>query len=112
METYYYQFDFKQKISLTTSMFALTKNFLKSYDWNLSDYDNDEEIINDLYFYWLRMSASKQYAWCKEHNDSFLSSPFALEMKIKLKSVLFRVLIQKRYPSSKRDFSKNRFISV
>ena len=96
MNNLYRKFSSNEKISVIQSMYFLTAKFLDSYKWDLTLYQNDELLINDLYFYWLRTSAIKKYTWCKEYEDFLLSNEFADEMKKILKRVLFRTLIIKR----------------
>lgn len=96
MGNHYNNFPKNQKISIIHSMQTLVRKFLHSYEWDLSLYENDEELLNDVYFYWLRTSASKEYVWCKEYNDLLLSNEFAYEMKAKLKIYLYKILFSER----------------
>lgn len=93
---HYKQLTVSQKISICKSIHVMTERFWVSYNHDLSFYENDDVLLNDLYFYWLRMSAMKGYAWCKEYEDFFLSSGFADEMKHRLKTSLLKLIIKKR----------------
>lgn len=80
------------KISLMNSMRILTKDYLKSYQWDISGFRNRRELVNDLYFYWIRHSAEKDYKWCQYSDEVFLSPKFAQEMKKNLRTILDELL--------------------
>lgn len=71
-------------MSLRNSMNILTKDFMKSYQYDMSKYTSKEDIMNDLFFYWFRNSADKRYLWCEELSSDVFSEEFANEMKITL----------------------------
>ncbi|PGK52517.1 hypothetical protein CN918_32550 [Priestia megaterium] len=105
MINHYLNFNRNEKNSVMQSMFVVTLQFLNNYHWDLSTYQDDDELINDLYFFWLRTSAHKQYVWCTEDNDYFLSNEFAATMKQILKRTLLRELILSRQSLSRRNRS-------
>lgn len=89
-------------MSLTHSMNILTRDFLISYDWDLSKYTNKDDIMNDLYFYWFRNSAEKRYLWCEELSGDVFSEKFANEMKIMLYLIYCRLSLKNNMKSSKK----------
>lgn len=102
MFNHYLNFNRSEKNSVMQSMYVVTLQFLKNCHWDLSTYQNDDELINDLYFFWLRTSAQKQYVWCSEDNEYFLSNEFAATMKQILKRTLLRELILCRHDEKRR----------
>lgn len=89
-------------MSLARSMNILTKDFLKSYEWDMSKYLNKEEIVNDLFFYWLRNSADKHYLWCEELGSDVFSEEFANEMKVTLYIVYCRYSLKHELKQDKK----------
>ena len=100
MINHYHNFNRSEKNSVTQSMLVVTLQFLNNYQWDLSVYQDDDELLNDLYFTWIRTSAHKQYVWCTDESDVFLSNEFAYAMKRILKKTLLRELILYRYEPS------------
>ena len=80
--TLFYEFlSPNKKKSLLFSMRYLTKDFLESYQYDLTTFNNENEAINDLYFYWLRHSAERNYQWCQDLKLDIFSEGFTKEMK-------------------------------
>lgn len=90
MTTFYKQLSSNEKKSLTHSMRILTNEFLANYNSGGNNFFNLEELLNDLYFYWLRNSAEKNYMWCKESGIDAFSKKFSKEMKTALRTIYFR----------------------
>lgn len=88
MNSFYDGLSTKKKISLSRSMRFLTMDFLESYNNQFTTHDNQDEILNDLYFYWLRNSAIKNYLWCDELGSEAFSTGFSNEMKTSIKEIL------------------------
>ena len=74
-----------QKKSLMHSMRIMAHEFLKSYHYDLRSFDTEEEIENDLYFYWLRNSLFKNYHWCDALNTYTFQKSFYDETNTILK---------------------------
>lgn len=85
MNSFYDGLSKKKKISLSHSMRFLTLDFMESYNNQLTTHDNQDEILNDLYFYWLRNSAIKNYLWCEDLGSEAFSIGFSNEMKNSIK---------------------------
>lgn len=94
MNSYYKNLSPGKKISLNHSMKSLTKDFIKKYTINLLKERNKEDVLNELYFYWLRNSADKKYAWCNNLNEEVFSEQFANEMKITLYIVYCKSILK------------------
>lgn len=90
----------RKRISLTKSIKILTINFLESYEWDTSNFENEEELINDLYFFWLKNSAERKYYWCQEISEEVFSIEFANNIK-KILRKTYIDLINKRKNSLK-----------
>lgn len=95
MNTFYKRLSPHKKMSLSHSMRILTKEFLSSYEWDMSIYKNKEDVMNDLYFYWFRNSAEKKYAWCNNLSDDVFSEDFVSEMKITLYIIFCKLTLRK-----------------
>lgn len=103
MNCFYNRLSPSGKKSLTHSMRNLTHGFLESYNWNANaSYNHTEDLINDLYFYWLRNSADKKYFWCKNLDENVFSEQFASEMKNILRFIHKRIVFQ--YKKKHKNF--------
>lgn len=91
MKSFYTQLSASQKKSISISMRFLIKEHMDAYEWNMEHFKTKDVLVNDLYFYWLRHSATRQYLWCEQANEYVFSTVFAREMKKKLRIIFAEV---------------------
>jgi len=99
MDKSYKELPFNCKISINISLDYLVARFYLSYNGDFALYSSDEQIINDLYFYWIRTSVTNSYLWSQTIDiEHFFSPFFSNPIKIKIKQKLYRHLFIKRNP--------------
>ncbi|QST02324.1 hypothetical protein IMZ31_23010 (plasmid) [Pontibacillus sp. ALD_SL1] len=82
---YYERLSQGEKISFVHSMREMIKKFLQSYQYQISAFDSEEALINDMYFYWFRHSVYKDYVWCRELRTTNFDDEFIYETKTLLR---------------------------
>lgn len=76
------------KISLTLSMKSQIESFVNKHNGYVGIYRTEENLIDSIYFYWLRNSSRKNYKWLQQKNiHIFLKNNTPL-LKIRLKILL------------------------
>lgn len=88
MKNFYLKMSPGVKRSIIFSMKTLIREFLSPYKGNLDTFQTIDDLLNDLYFYWLRQSGENNYIWCNSTNIDVFSNEFTFEMKKILRSYL------------------------
>lgn len=88
MKKSYQELTSGQKISLTHSINAQTIRFMEHHQKDISNYRSKQDVINDLYFFWLRTCAESNYIWAKNMNALMLTDSEIKFIKSKFEETL------------------------
>ncbi|WP_088363584.1 hypothetical protein [Bacillus cereus] len=76
------------KISLSMSMRNQVKCFLRDHKGNIKIYKTEEDLLDSLFFYWVRNSSRKKYKWLHIKNINEFLNTYVLLLKNRLKTFL------------------------
>jgi len=76
------------KISLTLSMKNQITSFVDKHNGYVGIYRTEENLIDSMFFYWLRNSSRKNYKWLHQKNIHIFLKNNAHLLKIRLRILL------------------------